>query len=69
MQVFFFYLSHLIRSALSLILLNIFTDLGYSLKVIEQLNNFGIQQLQHLLFSFFNKSYCQRLLYFTIVSL
>lgn len=41
MQVFFFYLSPLIRNALSLILQNIFTDLGYSLKVIEQLNNFG----------------------------
>lgn len=43
MQVFFFYLSPLIRNALSLISLNIFPDLGYSLKVIEQLNDFGTQ--------------------------
>lgn len=43
MQVFFFYLSPLIRNALSLISLNIFPDPGYSLKVIEQLNDFGTQ--------------------------
>lgn len=69
MQGFFFYLFLLIRNALSLIFLNVFTDLGYSLKVIEQLNNFGTQQLQHILFSFFNKSYSHRFLYFTIVLL